>query len=64
MRMELDKLATRHQTAHDKAVEAQARVSELVDRLEKAEHSSMHSSQQLVATSATMQQVNKSKVDS
>ncbi|XP_035827373.1 ankyrin repeat domain-containing protein 26 isoform X1 [Aplysia californica] len=61
LRVEMEKLQQRYQSTHDKSVEAQARVSELVDRLEKAEHSSLFSTQQLANTSANMQAVTKSK---
>ena len=62
LRAELDQAQQRYQTAHDKATEAQARVSELLDRLDKAESSSVYSTQQLANTSANMQGLFKSKV--
>ncbi|RUS71110.1 hypothetical protein EGW08_021126 [Elysia chlorotica] len=61
LRAELDQAQHRYQTAHDKATEAQARVSELIDRLDKAESSSVYSTQQLANTSANMQGLFKSK---
>ncbi|KAK3709867.1 hypothetical protein RRG08_050344 [Elysia crispata] len=61
LKAELDQAQQRYQTAHDKATEAQARVSELLDRLDKAESSSVYSTQQLVNTSANMQGLFKSK---
>lgn len=62
LKAEMEKLHQRYQSAHDKSVEAQARVSELVDRLEKAENSSMMSTQHLVNTSANIHTMAKSKV--
>ncbi|XP_067684911.1 ankyrin repeat domain-containing protein 26-like [Haliotis asinina] len=61
LKVEMERLQQKYQDAHDKTVEAQTRVSELVERMEKAEQSSLVSSQQLVHTSANMQAFSKSK---
>ncbi|CAG5117917.1 unnamed protein product, partial [Candidula unifasciata] len=63
LKMDLEKLQHRYQITHDKSVEAQARLSELVDRLEKAENNSVFSRQQLVDTSANMQGLVRSKFE-
>ncbi|BFZ10588.1 hypothetical protein BsWGS_13626 [Bradybaena similaris] len=63
LKLELEKLQQRYQITHDKSVEAQARLSELVDRLEKAENNSVYSRQQWVDTSANMQGLVRSKLE-
>ncbi|XP_059152667.1 ankyrin repeat domain-containing protein 36C-like isoform X2 [Physella acuta] len=61
LKSEVEQLQQRYQATHDKLIESQARISELVDRLEKAEHTSLFSSQQLANTSANMHGLVKSK---
>ncbi|XP_064604354.1 trichohyalin-like isoform X2 [Liolophura sinensis] len=61
LRMEAEKSAQKYEIAHDKTIELQARITELVDRLERAEHSSIVSSQQLAHSSANMQAFTRSR---
>ncbi|CAL1526232.1 unnamed protein product [Lymnaea stagnalis] len=61
LKSEVERLQHKYQSTHDKSVESQARISELVDRLEKAEHTSLYSNQQLANTSANMQGLTKTK---
>ncbi|XP_055882391.1 trichohyalin-like isoform X3 [Biomphalaria glabrata] len=65
LKSELDRLQHKYQETHDKSVESQARISELVDRLEKAESTSLLSHQHLANTSANMQGlvISKSQLD-
>ncbi|XP_052779634.1 ankyrin repeat domain-containing protein 26-like isoform X5 [Mya arenaria] len=61
LKMEIEKLQAKYNTAQEKTIEAQTRMGELVDRLDRTEQSRMLSSQQLADTSVTMQDFNKSK---
>ncbi|WAR26819.1 ANR26-like protein, partial [Mya arenaria] len=63
LKMEIEKLQAKYNTAQEKTIEAQTRMGELVDRLDRTEQSRMLSSQQLADTSVTMQDFNKSKVE-
>lgn len=62
LKIEIEKLQQRYNSAQEKTIEAQTRMGELVDRLDRTEQSRQLSSQQLADTSATMQAYNHSKV--
>ena len=62
LKMDLEKLQQRYQTAQEKTIEAQTRMTELAERLDKTEQSRLMSNQQLADTSATMAAFNTSKV--
>lgn len=64
LKMEIEKLQQRYNAAQEKTIEAQTRMGDLVDKLDRTEQSRMLSSQQLADTSATMQAFNVSKVSS
>lgn len=58
LRREVERLQEKFHAAHEKSIEAQARVAELLDRLERAESSSAVASQQ----AASVEVITKSKV--
>lgn len=62
LKMEIEKLQQRYNSAQEKTIEAQTRMGDLVERLDKTEASRQLSSQQLADTSATMQAYSNSKV--
>ncbi|KAH3892929.1 hypothetical protein DPMN_017065 [Dreissena polymorpha] len=63
LKIEIEKLQARYNTAQEKTIEAQTRMGELVDRLDRTEQSRLISSQQLADTSATMHAFNSSKAE-
>ncbi|KAL3853519.1 hypothetical protein ACJMK2_017054, partial [Sinanodonta woodiana] len=61
LKMDMEKVQQRYQSAQDRAMECQAQVAGLVERLERAEQNNILSSQQLANTSATMQAYSSNK---
>ncbi|KAK3608359.1 hypothetical protein CHS0354_030820 [Potamilus streckersoni] len=61
LKMDMEKMQQRYQSAQDRALESQAQVASLVERLERAEQNNILSSQQLANTSATMQAFSSNK---
>ena len=62
LKEEVQQLQKKYLESHEVGIEAQARVKELMDRVDAAEQNSLHNSQQLANTSANMQAFSKSKV--
>jgi hypothetical protein len=60
--MEIEKLQQKYNTAQETTIQAQTKMGELVDRLDRTEQSRLMSNQQLADTSATMHAFNTSKV--
>ncbi|XP_053377095.1 trichohyalin-like isoform X6 [Mercenaria mercenaria] len=63
LKMEIEKLQQKYNTAQESTIQAQTRMGELVDRLDRTEQSRLLSNQQLADTSATMQAFNTSKTE-
>ena len=62
MKIEMEKLQQRYNSAQEKTIESQRKIAELVEKLERTEQSRQLSNQQLADTSATVQAFNTSKV--
>jgi len=60
--MEIEKLQSRYNAAQEKTIEAQTKMGEMVERLERTEQSRLLSSQQLADTSQTIHDYNRSRV--
>ncbi|XP_060576519.1 ankyrin repeat domain-containing protein 26-like isoform X23 [Ruditapes philippinarum] len=61
LKMEIEKLQQKYNTAQETTIQAQTKMGELVDRLDRTEQSRLMSNQQLADTSATMHAFNTSK---
>jgi len=62
LKMEIEKLQQRYNSAQEKTIEAQTQMTQLVERLDRSEQGRQINHQQLADTSATMQAYNSSKV--
>ena len=62
MKLEMEKLQQRYNSAQEKTIESQKKIGELVEKLERTEQSRQLSNQQLADTSATVHAFNTSKV--
>ncbi|XP_023931713.1 ankyrin repeat domain-containing protein 26 isoform X5 [Lingula anatina] len=60
--LEIEKLRHRLESSQEKEAESKAKISELTDRLEQVEQSSMLTTQQLANTSANAEAVNRTKL--
>lgn len=63
LKEELSKANERHTMSQEKCLESQARLAEVSDRLNRAEHTSHLSTQNLATTSASFTAVTRSKVN-
>ena len=59
---EVDRLTVKLDNAKERRLELQARITELTDRAEKAEHSTVTASQQLATQTGSLSAVSRNKV--
>ncbi|KAK6177565.1 hypothetical protein SNE40_015641 [Patella caerulea] len=61
LKLEVERLQQKYESAHEQTIESQARISDLVERTQRAEQNSMLSSQKLLNSSASIEANHKSK---
>ncbi|OWF41538.1 Ankyrin repeat domain-containing protein 26 [Mizuhopecten yessoensis] len=61
LKLEVDRLHQKYEMAHEKSIESQARITEMVDRLERSEQNNLYSSQQIMNNSANMEAYTRTK---
>ncbi|XP_033746672.1 ankyrin repeat domain-containing protein 26-like isoform X15 [Pecten maximus] len=61
LKLEVDRLHQKYEMAHEKSIESQARITEMVDRLERSEQNNLYSSQQILNNSANMEAFSRTK---